>query len=201
MKRIKLFHDRVFNDQDYANFYYEKRYKSIQKMGKRIAGILKKSGLTGGKILDVGCGFCAIPIEIAKAIPNCEIIGVDLSEPLLNIGQNLINEAGYSDRITLQKGDAHQLQFEDQSFDVVINTFLLHLVENPISLLNEIERVAKPSAKIIITDLRRMWLGWFVKKLKTALTLEEAMNIIKQSNIRPGQPSKGSFWWDYMVEV
>jgi ubiquinone/menaquinone biosynthesis C-methylase UbiE len=80
-----------------------------------------------------------------------------------------------------------------------MNTFMLHVVSDPVEMLNEIERVAKPGGKIMITDLRRIWLGLVVKKLKTAFTLDEAVEVLKRSNIRQGQTSKGPFWWDYMA--
>lgn len=201
MKRLELFHPRVFNDQEWAEGYYKRNALNIKRVGKRFAELLKKSGFTDGKILDVGCGFASIPIEVAKAVPGTEITGIDLGEPLLDIGRSLIEKAGFKERINLLNGDAENLQFEKDSFDVVINSFMLHIVEKPVVMLNEIERVAKPDAKIMITDLRRGLLAYFIKKFKTSFTSEEAMNIIGKSEIRKGKLSNGPFWWDYMVGI
>ncbi|MEA3445510.1 MAG: class I SAM-dependent methyltransferase [Bacteroidota bacterium] len=200
MKQKKLFHPRVFNETEWAEGYYKRNKKSIEKVGKRFAKLLKTIGFTSGSILDVGCGFVTVPIEIAKAFPDTKITGIDLSEPLLKIGHKLINDEGLGDRIILLKGDAQDLKFEKDSFDVVINTFLLHIVENPILMLNEIERVAKPDAIILITDLRRGFLAYLVPKFRTAYTAEEANIIIKKSKIRKGGSSKGLFWWDYICD-
>lgn len=199
MKQSKLFHPRVFNDQEWAEGYYKRNKKSIEKVGKRLVGILADSGFTNGKLLDVGCGFARIAIEIAKRFPEVEITGIDLGEPLLDIGRKLISEHGFENQITLNIGDAHQLNFEDNSYDIVINSFMLHIVEDPVSMLNEIERVAKPDASIIMTDLRRGFLAYFVKKFKTAYTLDEALLVIQKSDIRPGVSSTGPFWWDYIA--
>ena len=98
-----------------------------------------------------------------------------------------------------QKGDVEKVDFEDDSFEVVVNAFMVHIVEDPVAMLNEIERITKPEGKILITDLRRIWLGLFIKKLKPAHTLEEGEAVIKQSNLRAGQCSRGPFWWDYMA--
>jgi len=111
----------------------------------------------------------------------------------------LIENAGVADRISLLKGDVQKLEFESDAFDVVVNTFMVHVVEDPVSMLNEIERVTKPQGKIMITDLQRNWLALFMKKFKTALTPEEGMRIVRQSDLRPGTSSKGLYWWDYMV--
>jgi ubiquinone/menaquinone biosynthesis C-methylase UbiE len=141
-----------------------------------------------------------VPIEIAKAFPNTKITGIDLGEPLLNIGRTLIEKEGLEKQIVLLNGDAQNLQYENNAYDVVINSFLLHIVENPIQMLNEINRVAKPEGVILITDLRRGFLAYFLKKFRTALTLEEASYIIKKSKIRKGKLSSGPFWWDYIVD-
>ena len=198
MKQEDLFHPRIFNDKGWAEGYYERNKNSIEKVGKRYAKLLKTIGFTNGTILDVGCGFASVPIEIAKIFPEAIITGIDLSEPLLDIGRTLINNAGLKKQITILKGDAQNLQYKNETFDVVINTFLLHIVENPISMLNEINRVAKPEAKILITDLRRGFLAYFIKKFRTAYTLNEADDIIKNSEIRKGKLSSGLFWWDYI---
>lgn len=198
MKQNDLFHPRIFNDQEWAEGYYKRNKGSIKKVGKRFAKLLKTIGFTHGTILDVGCGFASVPIEIAKTFPDAKITGIDLGEPLLDIGQTLISNEALEKQITILKGDAQNLQYENDTFDVVINTFMLHIVENPISMLNEIDRVAKPRAKILITDLRRGFLAYFIKKFRTAYTLKEATDIIKNSKIRKGRLSSGLFWWDYI---
>ncbi len=197
MKKIELTHPRIFEDADWASGYYKRNKNSIQRMGARLAGVLKKMDFQGGKVLDAGCGFASIPIEIAKAFPEAEITGIDLADPLLEIGRHLLTDAGLSDRISLYKGDAQKMDFPDDSFDLVINTFLLHIVEEPVQMLSEIERVAKPDAIILITDLRRGFLANFVKKFRMSNTLDEAMEVIGQSQLRKGKPGKGLFWWDY----
>ena len=198
MKQNGLFHPRIFNDHEWAEGYYKRNKGSIKKVGKRFVKLLKKIGFTDGTILDVGCGFASVPIEIAKTFPDAKITGIDLGEPLLDIGRTLISNEGLEKQITILKGDAENLQYENDTFDVVINTFLLHIVENPISMLDEIDRVAKPEAKILITDLRRGFLAYFIKKFRTAFTLEEATDIINNSKIRQGRLSSGLFWWDYI---
>ncbi|WP_421919569.1 class I SAM-dependent methyltransferase [Marinifilum sp.] len=201
MKQIALFHPRVFEDKEWAEGYYKRNRRNIKKVGKRLANHLKTIGFNEGTILDVGCGFAAVAVEIAKAFPKAKIVGLDLADPLLDIGNKIIVEENLKDQITLLKGNAHNLKFENSSFDVVINSFLLHIVEHPTQMLNEIDRVVKTNGVILITDLRRGFLAYFINKLKTAYTKEEASVILKESNIRKGKLSSGLFWWDYFVDV
>jgi ubiquinone/menaquinone biosynthesis C-methylase UbiE len=201
MKRADLFHPRVFSDQEWAEGYYKRNAKNIERVGKRFVQLLKRSGFEGGRILDTGCGFGAVAIEIAKNFNDVEIVGIDLGKPLLKLGQSLAEKSGVADRIDFSEGDVQKLDFKIDSFDVVINTFMLHIVDEPAVMLNEIERVAKNKGIIMVTDLRRIWLSLVVKKLKTAFTLEEAKEVVGKSNIRPGRYSRGPFWWDYMVGV
>lgn len=199
MKRAELFHPRVFDDQTWAEGYYQRNKKNIARVGKRLAKLLTDKDLKNARILDVGCGFASVPIEMARVIPDANIIGIDPGEPLLNIGRELIAKAGYSNCIKLKSGDAHHLDFKDNTFDVVINTFLLHIIEDPVQMLNEIERVTKPEGYILITDLRRGFLAYFIRKFRTAYTSFEAKQVIEQSGIRHGKMTNGPFWWDYMV--
>ena len=62
---------------------YKKHKKIIEKQGYGYAKKLASLGFEKGKILDAGCGFGSMDAVLAKEIPECEIIGIDLSEPLL----------------------------------------------------------------------------------------------------------------------
>jgi len=197
MNKIDLFHPRVFDDKKWAEGYYRRNKNNIERVGKRLAELIVKSGFKEGNILDVGCGFASVPIEIAKFLPGVKITGIDLGEPLIYIGRMLIKKEGLEKQIEILKGDAHNLQYDDKSYDIIINSFMLHIVENPVQMLNEIERVAK--SFILITDLRRGFLAHFIKKFRTAFTKEKASEIINNSKIRSGRLSNGPFWWDYIA--
>ncbi|MGD8387298.1 MAG: class I SAM-dependent methyltransferase [Desulfobacteraceae bacterium] len=199
MKQAALFHPRVFDDVVWAKGYYRRNARNIHRVGRRFAALLKVDGFEGGRILDSGCGFGAVALELALAFPQAEILGVDLGDALLERARSLAEKAGVASRITFRKGDVHRLDLEDNAFDLVVNTFMLHIVEDPVSMLNEMERVTRPDGRILITDLRRIWLATVTRKLKTALTLEEALAIIQESSLRPGKAHRGPFWWDYRI--
>jgi microcystin synthetase protein McyJ len=72
------------------------------------------------KILDVGFGFGIQDIFIANQYPHCEIHGVNIVENQIEEAKELVSENNLSNRIFLQKGDATQLDYDDETFDKVI---------------------------------------------------------------------------------
>lgn len=98
------------------------------------------------KILDVGCGLAILANEIATLYPNCEVYGVEYSEEQLKqADQNAAN-------LKLQQGDAHELPFDADTFDVVYCRYLLEHVKNPIQVLKEMHRVLKPRGEVFIQE-------------------------------------------------
>jgi len=199
MKQIALFHPRVLDDEVWARGYYRRNARNIHRVGRRFAALLKVDGFQGGQILDSGCGSGAVTLELALAFPQAQILGVDRGGALLDRARSLAEKAGVAGRVTFRNGDVHRLDLKDNAFDLVVNTFMLHIVEDPVSMLNEMERVTRTGGRILITDLCRMWLARVTKKLKTALTLEEALTVIRASRLRPGKAHRGPFWWDYRI--
>ena len=66
MKRKPVNHERVFSSNDYAEKYAKQHWKMSEKFGQDIGKKLAAQGFTGGKILDVGCGFGATNLALAQ---------------------------------------------------------------------------------------------------------------------------------------
>ena len=64
-------------------------------------------------------------------------------------------EHGLADRVWFFPGDANRLCFPDGRFDLVLSNSLLHHLENPLAVLNEMARIAKPEGVVLLRDLRR----------------------------------------------
>ena len=69
------------------------------------------------RIVDVGTGTGAGAITLASRFPNAEIVGVDLSDAMLDQARRN-TPAELRDRVTFQRGDASALPFADESFDL-----------------------------------------------------------------------------------
>jgi ubiquinone/menaquinone biosynthesis C-methylase UbiE len=201
MKRKGLVHPRVFDEESWALWYLRNNQKAIRRHGQRVASVLRRRGLTKGRLLDAGCGFGAAAVELARAMPHLEIVGVDLAEPLLRIANRLAHEAGVGQHVRFLRRDVMNTGFPADDFDLVVNMFMVHIVEDPVGMLNEIERVAAPDGTVLITDLRRSGLAWIEKELATALTMKEAEELIGKSQLRAGTHTSGLYWWDYFTQT
>jgi ubiquinone/menaquinone biosynthesis C-methylase UbiE len=200
LKRAELFHPRVFDDVEWAQGYYKNNKESIAQTGRRLGKMLTRLDVRKGHLVDLGCGFGGVDAEIAILHPEIRITGIDLGKPLLDIAEDLADRKTVEDRVSFAKGDVLNVDLPDDSADIVVSSYMVHIVEDPLRMLAEIERIAKPKATILITDLRRVWVAWFEKKLRTALSTQEARELLGRSALRSGVFATGPFWWDYIVE-
>jgi ubiquinone/menaquinone biosynthesis C-methylase UbiE len=107
----------------------------------------------GMNVLDVGCGPGTLTMEVAKIVAPGRVVGTDLVEH--RVGQ-AIQQAKDSniDNVTFQVGDAHTLDFPDNSFDLVFSNTVFHFFIDPAQTLKEQKRVAKKDALVIAAGIR-----------------------------------------------
>jgi len=197
MERSPLKYGRVFDDEDFAEKYAKKHKGMAEKFGREYTEKLSSRGFQKGRILDAGCGFGWTDIILAQKFPDSEVVGIDLSEPLLQRANQAAQSASLDKRVKFEKADVQRIPYADASFDVVLNLNMVHLVEDPIEMLNEIERVLAPNGLLFIADLRRSWAGLIEREIKSALTLKEARNLFSQSKLRQGVFSRSFVWWRF----
>ena len=80
-------------------------------------------------ILDIATGTGDFAIEALALNPD-KVIGVDISEGMLQVGREKMKKKGLDDRIDLRSGDSEGLPFEDNKFDAVIVSFGVRNYEN-----------------------------------------------------------------------
>jgi demethylmenaquinone methyltransferase/2-methoxy-6-polyprenyl-1,4-benzoquinol methylase len=103
------------------------------------------------RILDVATGTAGVAIALALAT-EAEIIGVDISEPMLERGRERVRKADLDTRIRLQPARAEELPFPDGHFDAVSFTYLLRYVADPESTIAEMVRVLHPGGGMASLD-------------------------------------------------
>lgn len=103
------------------------------------------------KILDVSSGRGTQSIFYAKEF-GVHVTGVDISEEMVNSATDNAKDAQIEALTSFEIGDSQQLPFESNSFDVVINECAVGIPDDSQKVLNEMVRVAKDGASIIIHE-------------------------------------------------
>ena len=140
--------DHVSVRKAYARWapFYDFVFGSLFRRGRRAA--IAAADRVGGKILEVGVGT---GISLANYSPGNSIVGVDLSEEMLEKAKERVSELALAN-VQLEAMDAQDLAFPDNSFDVVVALYVVSTVPNPQAALDEFARVAKPGGEIILAN-------------------------------------------------
>lgn len=118
---------------------------------ERIRRLVASAGLKGTeRVLDIATG----PGYIAEAFARAarEVIGVDLTAAMLAIGEERTGQNGISN-VSFQTGDAQNLPFERENFDVVVCRLALHHMQEPGRVVREMARVCRAGGTVLVEDI------------------------------------------------
>ncbi|MEI6684149.1 MAG: bifunctional demethylmenaquinone methyltransferase/2-methoxy-6-polyprenyl-1,4-benzoquinol methylase UbiE [Bacteroidota bacterium] len=103
------------------------------------------------RVLDVATGTGDLAISIAALKPQ-KIVGIDISEKMLEIGRVKLVEKGLDQLITLRMADAEKIPFSDNSFEAITVAFGVRNYENLALGLQEMRRVLRPGGVMLILE-------------------------------------------------
>lgn len=106
------------------------------------------------QILDVATGTGDFAIEALKLNPD-KVVGVDISEGMLEVGRTKMKERKLDGKIELLYGDSENLPFEENKFDAVIVAFGVRNFENLENGLAEMLRVVRPGGKVVVLEFSK----------------------------------------------
>lgn len=122
----------------------------------------------GWSVLDVGCGTGTGLARYAEA--GCTVVGVDVSPAMLARAAALLG-----DEAELHLTDGGPLPFEDDEYDLVVSSMVLHEVpaDSRVGFVSEMARVARPGGRVLVIDFRfgelRGWKGPTFRALTGAI--------------------------------
>ena len=148
-EQVQQMFDNIAHRYDFLNRFLS---LGIDK-GWRKKAIKMLEAYQPKRILDVATGTADFAIATLEINPE-EVIGVDISEGMLDVGRKKITEKGITN-IRLESGDSENLQFEDASFDAVIVAFGVRNFENLEKGLAEINRVLRPGGVAMILEFSK----------------------------------------------
>ncbi|MBW3521038.1 MULTISPECIES: bifunctional demethylmenaquinone methyltransferase/2-methoxy-6-polyprenyl-1,4-benzoquinol methylase UbiE [unclassified Chryseobacterium] len=105
--------------------------------------------------LDVATGTGDLAIAVEKGT-GAKVVGLDLSQQMLNVGVIKIKKLNLDGKISMQKGDAENLPFEDNRFDAVSVAFGVRNFENLTKGLAELRRVVKENKSVYILEFSKV---------------------------------------------
>ncbi len=120
----------------------------------RKKAILELAEIQPKLILDVATGTGDFAIQALDLKPE-KIVGVDISEGMLEVGRKKMKERHLDQIIELRSGDSENLPFEENKFDAVIVAFGVRNFEDLKKGLTEIFRVVKPGGKVVILEFSK----------------------------------------------
>jgi ubiquinone/menaquinone biosynthesis C-methylase UbiE len=105
-------------------------------------------------VLDAGGGNGRWAVPMAKK--GCKVVLVDISEGMLNVARQRVNVEELLERIEIRKADIRNLDYPDETFDLVFSDHTLFLFDQPDQVIKELVRVVKTNAPIILSAQNRL---------------------------------------------
>ena len=102
-------------------------------------------------LLDVGCGPGTITIDFAKRLAEGTVLGIDVSDEIIQKARIASEELGV-DNCSFDTGDTYDLDFEDNTFDIVHAHQLLQHLTDPVAAIREMRRVVRPGGIVALRD-------------------------------------------------
>ena len=143
----RLDFDREMVEQAYDRWapIYDFVFGGVFSKGRDAA--IQATNRIGGRVLEVGVGT---GISLPLYSPHLRIFGTDISEAMLAKARKRVTEQRLKNVEGLSVMDAEKLEFEDDSFDVVMAQYVVTAVPNPEAALDEFARVLRPGGELII---------------------------------------------------
>lgn len=178
--------------------------ESLMELGARTWRRDLWTQIRAGQVLELGVGTGK---NISFYPMDREIVAIDISERMLERARDRARRLNARARLDL--GDAQCLPYADQSFDVVVTTFLWCSVPDPLLGLNEARRVLKPGGQLLLLEhvlsdrpvLRRLmhWLAPIPVHLWGAHIDRETVNTVRAAGF--SEIKTTNLWGDVVRRI
>lgn len=118
----------------------------------------------GDRALDLACGDGVYAAWMAERVgPSGRVIGVDIAPAYLRVAEQHVRDSGMEGIVGFELGDAENLPFADDEFDLVWCAHSLYSLSDPVAVLREMRRVVRPGGMVAVLEndtLHYMLLPW-----------------------------------------
>jgi demethylmenaquinone methyltransferase / 2-methoxy-6-polyprenyl-1,4-benzoquinol methylase len=150
-EQVSEMFDKIAPRYDFMNRFLSVGIDVIWR--RKAIGLFKKDAPK--YILDVATGTGDMAIMAAKILRPEQIAGIDISEGMLEIGRKKIEKESVATKIELYSGDGETINFAGNTFDGVMVAFGVRNFENLQKGLQEIFRVLKPGAQLVVLEFSK----------------------------------------------
>ncbi len=146
--QARIMFNNISKRYDFLNHLLSLGYDKYWR--KRVIRLIKKQ--QPDTIIDIATGTGDLAIAEAKLPVVQKVLGVDIAKDMLEIAKKKVAKKGLSDKITLEIGDAEQLKYKDNCFDMATCAFGVRNFEHVENGLKEIYRVLNNNGTAIILE-------------------------------------------------
>ena len=111
--------------------------------------VAARANAFSGKLLEVGVGT---GLALRHYGPHLKVTGIDLSTDMLELARKRMKKSSHSNIEALLEMDAASLAFQDDHFDIVVASYVLTTVADPVKVIHELARVTKPGGTVLIVN-------------------------------------------------
>lgn len=147
-EEVRVMFDRIAPTYDALNHTLS---VGIDRLWRRRA-VRLAARTTPRRLLDVATGTGDLAIALARRIPGAQVMGMDLSEKMLDVARRKVAAAGLDARVVLEVGDAEHLALADRAVDAVTVAFGVRNFGDLETGLREMARVLRPGGQVVILE-------------------------------------------------
>ena len=149
-EEVAAMFNNISKRYDFLNHFLSLGIDKIWR--KKAVNLLKE--INPNRILDLATGTGDFAIASLRLNPK-EVIGMDISEGMLEVGREKMRKNGFDQVISMRLGDSENLPFEDNYFDALTVGFGVRNYEHLEKGLAEMLRVVRPGGKLVILEFSK----------------------------------------------
>lgn len=107
-----------------------------------------------GRVVEIAVGT---GLNLPLYPPDVTVVGIDLSDRMLDVARRRVAEHGLHERVELRRGDVQALDLPDGSADTVVSTFTLCTIPDPVAAVREAHRVLRPGGRFVLAEHGPAW--------------------------------------------
>lgn len=138
----------------------------------------------GTSVLDVGCGPGSITCDFAELVAPAKVVGLDRSAEIVAQAATLAAGRGV-ENAEFVTGNIYDLDFEDETFDLVHAHQVLQHLTDPVAALREMRRVAKPGGIVAVRDADFHGMSWYPEIRELDDWMELYQKIARRNGAEP----------------